>query len=140
MRRDCPDADAAGGTRVSATHNRFQNRPLNKGTQRRKHKALWQRLERVKHSLIAAILQAASRCEDAGELEFALANYSAVLDVDASHALAHLRRGAILMQQGAWTESIAAFEAALRLNPKDALAYVYLGQVLDKAGQADSAA
>ena len=89
---------------------------------------------------VAELMRIANHLEEIGDLASALRAYGMVLKLDASVALAHLGRGAILMQQGAWAESVAAFQEACRLDPEDALAYTYLGQVLDESGQGDAAA
>ena len=125
---------------MSTNKNSPQRRSLVKSIQRRKAKMLVKQLEQMKCAAIAAIMQTASLHEDAGELDAALLIYNAVLASDATHVLAHLGRGAILMQQEVWAGSVAAFEAASRLDPKDALPHTYLGEVLDRSGQQEAAA
>ena len=89
---------------------------------------------------VAELMRIANHLEGIGDLASALRAYGMVLKLDASVALAHLGRGAILMQGYAWAESVAAFQEAARLDPEDALAYTYLGHVLDESGQGDAAA
>ena len=79
------------------------------------HRLVWQPLPQWKHlqgealddavaqakgAIIYNSLQLASLCEDAHEWQTALMSYDLVLALDASHVLAHLGRGAVLMQQG----------------------------------------
>jgi tetratricopeptide (TPR) repeat protein len=76
----------------------------------------------------------------AGELEAAIAEYRAALELDPLDAGIHVNLGSAWLALGRRVEAVSHFEAALRISPDDYRAHYNLGHALAVSGQVDAGA
>jgi len=89
--------------------------------------------------LVEALLQRGVLYELAGDREAAIGDYSEVIKLDATSAIAYFNRGNVHDQLGELDRAIADYTEAIRLDPNDPDVYNNRGQVYDAKGDPDAA-
>ena len=74
-----------------------------------------------------------------GDLDGAVVEYRAALQLNPNAAEAHYNLGLVLKRKGDLDGAVVEYRAALQLNPNDADAHYDLGLVLDRKGDLDGA-
>ena len=77
--------------------------------------------------------------EELGNLDEALADFSAAISIDPSQADLYIRRSRALTKGDKFTDALADLQFAKRLDPKNARIALYLSRIYTKLGQADAA-
>jgi len=77
--------------------------------------------------------------EELGNLDEALADFSAAISIDPSQADLYIRRSRALTKGEKFTDALADLQFAKRFDPKNARIALYLSRIYTKLGQADAA-
>src|SRR5262247_2838564 len=88
---------------------------------------------------VEALLQRGVLAELWGDQEAALADYSEIIKLDPSNAIAHFNRGNVRDRLGQQELAIQDYTAAIRLDPSDPDVFNNRGQVYDSRGEFDLA-
>jgi len=77
--------------------------------------------------------------EELGNLDEALADFSAAISIDPSQADLYIRRSRALTKGDKFTDALADLQFAKRFDPKNARIALYLSRIYTKLGQTDAA-
>lgn len=77
--------------------------------------------------------------EELGNLDEALADFSAAISIDPSQVDLYIRRSRALTKGEKFTDALADLQFAKRFDPKNARIALYLSRIYTKLGQADAA-
>jgi tetratricopeptide (TPR) repeat protein len=78
-------------------------------------------------------------CEQKGEVERAIADYTKAIAIDPNYATAYYNRGTAYARKGEVDRAIADYNKAIAIDPNDATSYYNRGHSYEKKGEFDRA-